>query len=265
VIRIGRWIRLVVRQMSVQFRIRTFNLYSLLLFFLQPAIFSGVGMVLSRVAGRQTPDLVYTIIGGGIMGMWSGLVFSSTFDIARDRRDGTLELIVGSPTSLGTVEAIRTLTNVLAGMTSMAVAFLAAVLIFRYPLAQANLPGALFSLGLILFGLWCIGIFLANFLVWSRQTGTLVNFLELPVAVFCGFMFPIRILPEWMQAVSAVLPIRWALQAMDAALLGSPLTARMGMQWGFALASGLVFWGMAGWLERKVHDRIRVTGELNSI
>jgi ABC-2 type transport system permease protein len=257
--------RLVGQQMSVQFRVRTFNLYSLLLFFLQPAIFSGVGMVLSRVAGRQTPDLVYTIIGGGIMGMWSGLVFTSTFDIARDRRDGTLELIVGSPTSLGAVEAIRTLANVLAGLVSMAAAFLAAVAIFDYPLRQANLPGVIFSLGLIVFGLWCIGVFLANFLVWSRQTGTLVNFLELPVAVFCGFMFPIRVLPEWMQVVSSIIPIRWALEAMDAALLGSPVTPHMLQQWGFALATGLSFWGLAVWLESRVHDRIRVTGELNSI
>jgi len=262
---IGRFFRLVVRQMNVQLQIRIFNQYTILLFFLQPLVFSTVGMILARAAGNQTPDLVYTVIGGGIMGMWSGLVFTSTYDIARDRRDGMLELIVGSPTPLARVEAIRTFANVLAGLVSLAAAFLAAVLIFKYSLAGANIPAALLSLLLILFGMWCIGIFLANFLVWSRLGGTMVEFVELPVAVLCGFMYPLRVLPVWMQAISAVLPISWALQALDESLSGGRDLALLGPQWGLAFGISLVFWALSLWLDGKVHDRVRITGELNSI
>jgi ABC-2 type transport system permease protein len=262
---IKRFVRLAGRQMDVQLRMRTFNLYSLLLFFLQPAVFSAVGMVLSRAAGNQAPDLVYTVIGGGILGMWSGLVFTSTFDIRSDRRDGTLELIVGSPTSLGTVEGIRTFTNVLAGLASMAAAFLAATLIFKYPLSRANLPAALFSLLLAIFGLWCLGMFLANFMVWSRLTTSLVDFFETPVAVLCGFMYPIRVLPGWMQAISAIFPIRWSLEALQDALRGSHDAAQLWRLWGLAFAISLAFLAVARLLEGKVHELIRVTGELNSI
>jgi ABC-2 type transport system permease protein len=212
------FLRLVWQQMRVQIRVRTLSWWTLGLFVIQPAIFSAVGMLLSRLAGNAVPDLVYTVIGGGIMGMWSGLVFTSTFDITRDRRDGTLELIVGSPTSLRTVVAIRTFTNVVTGLFSLGAAFLVAMLVFRYSLAGINIFGALFSLFLIMFAMWCIGIFLANFLAWSRLTGSLVDFLETPVAVFCGFMYPIRVLPSWMQAVSTIIPIRWALQGLDASL-----------------------------------------------
>ena len=56
------FLRFARQQISVQLQIRTFNLYSLLLFFIQPAIFSAVGMVLSRAAGNAAPDLVYTVI-----------------------------------------------------------------------------------------------------------------------------------------------------------------------------------------------------------
>ena len=118
--------RLTQQQMNVQLKMRTFNLLSLMLWLFQPAVFSGVGMLLSRASGNTQPDLIYTVIGGGIMGMWSGLVFTSTYDIRGDRRDGTLELIVASPTSLGTVESIRTMTNVLAGLISMLVAIIVA-------------------------------------------------------------------------------------------------------------------------------------------
>jgi len=262
---IRRTFRLIWRQMNVQLRIRTFNLYSLGLFFIQPAIFSGVGMILSRAAGHARPDLIYVVIGGGMLGMWSGLVFTSTFDIGRDRRDGVLELIVASPTSLGTVEAIRTLTNVLAGLVSMLAAFLAALLIFDYSLAGADIPGVFLSLIVILFGMWAIGVFLANFTVWSRISGSYVEFLEIPIPLLCGFMYPIDILPSWMQSVSTVIPIRWALEALNAAILGKPSMAFFMSHWGMALFLSLIFWGLARWLDGKVHDRIRVTGEMSSI
>ncbi len=251
--------------MEVQFRVRTFNMFSLTLLILQPAIFSIVGMILSRAAGNAVPNLVYTVIGGGIMGMWSGLLFTSTFDILRDRRDGMLELIVGSPTSLGKVEAIRTFTNVMAGLVSMAFAFGVAMIIFKYPLQTANITGAVVSLLLILVGLWSMGMVLANFLAWSRLSGTMVNFLEVPVAIVCGFMYPISILPVWVQSISMIFPIRWALEAMDLSLMGEFDAATLFRLWGLSIGISIVLWAISVWMEQKVHDTIRITGELNSI
>jgi ABC-2 type transport system permease protein len=257
--------RLFGRQMDVQFRMRTLNVLSLGLFFIQPAIFSGVAMILSRAAGNATPDLIYTVLGGGIMGMWSGLVFTSTYDIRTDRREGTLELIVGSPTSLRRVEGMRTFTNVLAGLVSLAVAVLAAVLIFRYSFQAVNLVGAGISLLLILFALWCIGVFLANLLAWSRLSGSIVDYLEMPMAVLCGFMFPISILPAWLQKVSAIFPIRWGLEALYESMNGAPTSTMLLFKWILALGISLVFLLFSRWLDQKVHDHIRITGELHSI
>ena len=258
-------IRLIRRQVRVQLQMRIFNLYSVALYFIQPAIFSAVGMILSRAAGNERPDLVYTVIGSGMLGMWSGLVFSSLYDIRADRRDGTLELIVASPTSLGTVEAIRTFANVLAGLVSMLAAFLAAVSVFNYSFIGVSLPAVLMSLIMILVGMWAIGVFLANFTVWSRLSGMYVEFLEIPVAILCGFMYPIRILPGWMQAISTAIPIRWGLQALDAALSGKPDPGFLLGHWGMTLLLSLLFWVATRWLEGRVHDRIRVTGEMSSI
>ena len=259
-----RW-SLIGRQMAVQFQVRTLNLLSLGLFVIQPAVFSAVGMLLSHAAGNAMPDLVYSVIGGGIMGMWSGLVFTSTYDIVGDRRNGTLELIVGSPTSLATVEAARTLTNVVSGLFSLGLAFIAALTIFGYSLNGVNFWGVGISLVLLLFAMWCIGIFLANFLAWSRVSGTLVDYLEMPIAFLCGFMYPIRVLPGWLQVLSGVVPIRWALQAMNESLLGNRDLGFLVTHWGMALGISLVFFAITRWLQVKVHDSIRVSGELSSI
>lgn len=257
--------RLFVRQMDVQLRMRTLNLYSLLLFFLQPAIFSAVGMILSNAAGNAAPDLVYTVIGGGIMGMWSSLVFTSTYDIRSDRREGTLELIVGSPTSMRTVEGIRTFTNVAAGTVSLIAAFIVALLIYNFPLEQVNLLAAFVSLLVILFGLWCMGVFLANLMVWSRLSTSIVEFIEMPVALLAGFMYPISILPLWMQDLSAIFPIRWGLGTLRDAMQGTMPNQQMLIQWAISLGISLVIYALARLLDQKVHDLVRVSGELSSI
>lgn len=257
--------RLITRQMSVQLQVATLNLWSLGLFVIQPAVFAAVGMLLSRAAGNAMPDLVYAVIGGGIMGMWSGLVFTSTFDIRADRNYGTLELIVGSPTSLATIEAIRTFTNVLSGLFSLSLAFVAAMLIFGYSLRGVNLWGAGISLLFLLFSLWCIGVFLANFLAWSRIAGSFVDYLEMPIAFLCGFMYPVRVLPGWLQTVSGAVPIRWALQAMNESLLGNHDTGFLLAHWLIALGLSLILLVLTGWLQERVHDSIRITGEMTAI
>lgn len=259
-----RW-GLVREQIAVQLRVRTLNFFSLALYVIQPAVFTAVGMLLSRAAGNQTPDLVYSVIGGGIMGMWSGLVFTSTFDITGDRRNGMLELIVGSPTSLARVEALRTFTNVLSGLFSIAVAFTAAILIFGYTLSGVNLLGVVISFILLLFAMWCIGVFLANFLAWSRLSGTFVDYLEMPIAFLCGFMYPIRALPGWVQVISGIVPIRWALEAMNESLLGSHDWRFLAIHWAVTVGISLVFMAITYRLQDRVHDSIRITGELSSI
>jgi ABC-2 type transport system permease protein len=257
--------RLFARQADVQLRMRMLNLYSLLIFFLQPAVFSGVGMILSRAAGNAAPDLVYSVIGGGIMGMWSGLVFSSTYDIRTDRREGLLELIIGSPTSLRRVEGIRTFTNIAASLVSLAAALIVAFLIFDYSLLNISALTVILSLLIVLFGLWCMGVFLANFLVWSRLSGSFVDYLEMPIAVLCGFMYPISVLPAWMQSISVIFPIRWGLAPLQAALQGSPLNTEMLVNWLIGLGVSLVYLLAARWLDSKVHNMVRVTGEFSSI
>ncbi|PKO00905.1 MAG: hypothetical protein CVU42_01975 [Chloroflexi bacterium HGW-Chloroflexi-4] len=259
-----RW-GLIKQQMSVQFLVRTMNPLSLGLFVIQPAVFSAVGMLLSRAAGNSTPDLVYSVIGGGIMGMWSGLVFTSTFDIAGDRRNGMLELIVGSPTSLNLIESIRTFTNVLSGLFSLVLAFMAATFIFGYSFTGVNTWGVIVSLLLLLFAMWSIGVFLANFLAWSRLSGTFVDYLEMPIAFICGFMYPIRVLPVWLQHISGAIPIRWALEAMNESLLGSFDLKYLTIHWAMTIFLSLVLIAITTWMQVKVHDKIRLSGELSSI
>jgi ABC-2 type transport system permease protein len=113
--------------------------------------------------------------------------------------------------------------------------------------------------------MWCIGVFLANFFVWSRISGTFVEYLEMPIAILCGFMYPIRVLSEWLQIISGFIPIRWALEAMNESLLGMRDMSYLGTHWALSLALSLTIMAITHWLQNKVHDVIRINGELSSI
>jgi ABC-type multidrug transport system permease subunit len=253
------------KQISIQIRMRALSIFSFGLLVFQPAVFSAVGYLLARMAGRPMPDLIHVIIGGGIMGMWSSIVFTSFFDISNDRREGTLELIVGSPTSITTVLAVRTLANILTGMVSMLLSFFVVMFFFKLSIPLRNLPYILISLLILFFGFWCIGVFLAHFRVAGRVTGMFINYLELPVAILAAFMFPIEYLPRWILWLSNSIPLRWGVTGLNLSFQAGPLLPNIGVDWLVSLGISLLYLLATYFLSRKVHDMIRVTGELSSV
>ena len=257
--------KFVWKQMNIQFRMRSLSSSTFLLQVIQPAIFGGIGYLLAGSAGKSTPDITYTIIGGGIMGLWSSLVFTSFFDIRNDRRDGTLELIVGSPTSLFEILAIRTLTNVLTGTISLILSFGVAVMIFKLSLPVANMILIFISLFILLLAFWSIGIFLAHLQAISRLSGLFVNYLEFPVAILAGFMFPAEFLPRQVWWLSGLLPVRWAVKALNISFQTPVTFDLVWRSWANAIGIISIFLIVTLYLSRRVHGMIRVTGELSSI
>ena len=198
------------------------------------------------------------------MGLWSGMLFTSFYDITRDRTEGTLELIVGSPTSLNSIVTIRVLTNIFTGMISLIGSFLVATVWFQLSFSKVSIFALLLSLIITLFAFWCIGVLLANFRAWSRASGNFINYLEMPIAVLGCFMFPANVLPAWLLPFSAVLPFRWAVTALNESLNGSD-SMIIFQSWLLALSLSLVYLVAAIWLAARVHDKIRISGELSSI
>lgn len=253
------------KQINIQIRMRALSIFSFGLLVFQPAVFSAVGYLLARMAGKPAPDLIYVIIGGGIMGMWSSMVFTSFFDISNDRREGTLELIVGSPTSITTVLAVRTFANILTGMVSMLLSFAVVIFLFGFTIPLRNLPYIMVSLLILVFGFWSIGVFLAHFRVASRLTGMFINYLELPVAILAAFMFPFEYLPRWILWLSNSIPLRWGVTGLNASFQEGMVLSNVWWDWATSIGVSFVYLAVTYLLSRKVHDMIRVTGELSSV
>jgi ABC-2 type transport system permease protein len=251
--------------MNVQFRMRTLNLLAFGLTITQPVIFSAVGYFLARAAGRTHIDFIHTIIGSGVMGLWSTLLFTSFFDLRADRREGTLELLVGSPTSIFSILSIRAFANVLLGSFSFLLSMIVAMSLFDFSLPLRNLPSFLVSLAIMLFSFWCIGIFLSHWPVVSRLSGLFINYLELPVGLLTGFMFPVSLLPTWAQWLSMLTPLSWAFKGLSASFQPDIDLPNLWANWIMTLGISLIYLVGTFFMSKRVQDMIRVTGELSSV
>jgi ABC-2 type transport system permease protein len=79
--------------------------------------------------------------------------------------------------------------------------------------------------------------------------------------VFCGFMFPVTVLPPAAQAVAYVLAPTWATRALYAST--NQLGPHDYTEWWLASAAlSLAYLGAAFFLYRVVERRARVSGEL---
>jgi hypothetical protein len=72
-------------------------------------------------------------------------------------------------------------------------------------------------------------------------------------------------LPVWLQYISGAVPIRWALEAMNESLLGTHDLKYLVFHWVMTINISLILMAITHWMQGRVHDSIRLTGELSSI
>ena len=152
--------------------------------------------------------------------------FSAT--IRTGQMMGTLEAMLVTPTRLSTILLSSSLWSF--AFTSLQVLFylLLGVLVFGVDLGHANVAAAALVQILTILVFSGIGILSASFTMVFKQ-GDPINFLFGSVSTLLGgVLYPITVLPAWLQPVSYLLPLTYSLSAMRRAiLLGDPLRALM--------------------------------------
>lgn len=162
----------------------------------------------------------YVMLGGGLMGLWSCICFSSAGDINRERYMGTLSLIFVAPAKFSTIILGKVLGNTILSLGTLIISFLTAKIVYHAPIMVVS-PG--FLLLSILAAVICfitISICLAYLLTLSRKTQLYMNCIEIPIILLCGFVFPVEILPEWVLPISYALSPTWAVKLIRLSVSG---------------------------------------------
>ena len=227
---------LVVAEMNLRMSImEPFVVFTV---FIQPLLIALLALWMLK--DRGSDGAMFVVVGSGLTGLWSSLLFISGNSINIERWIGTLELLVGLPTPFEVIVVGKNLGNVVQSLLAMIFGYLIAALFFGYSLTiQQPLLFAisiLFTIvGFVSFGLIIAPIFVMNPGVQGWQ-----NAMEFPVYVLCGFLFPIALLPGWTTPLSYLLPPYWAAVALHGTSTGGASLQETAVAWGMlVLFSGI--------------------------
>ena len=219
---------LTVAEMTVRDQlVDSFVIFTVLL---QPVMIALLALWMLKDKG---PDYaIFVVVGSGLTGLWSSLLFISGNSINRERWSGTLESLVAAPVPFEVVVFGKNLANVIQSLASMIVGYFIAVWLFGYDLSIAQ-PGLfLITVVLSIFAFISLGLVIAPIFVMNPGVRAWQNAMEFPIFVLCGFLFPIALLPGWTTPLSYLLPPYWAAVALHATSSGGVPFNQLLFTWG---------------------------------
>jgi ABC-2 type transport system permease protein len=179
----------------------------------------------------------------GIVWGLIGCVSTFTMAFVRERTGGTLVRLRLSPLSRTEILAGKAL-----ACASCCVAeaiFLLLLGHFVFGVRLENPAGLLLAVGSVTFGFVGLTMWLG---LWGRTeqsaagTGWAVM---LMLAMFGGGMMPLHFMPEWMQTIGSLSPVRWSILALEGASWRGFTLAELLLPCGLLFALGLVTLGLA--------------------
>ena len=250
---------LVVAEMSLRQQLNDgFILFGVIF---QPMIIAILGLFMLKDKGADFA--MFVVVGSGLTGLWSNLLFISGNSINVERWTGTLESLVGMPTPFEVIVFGKNLANVFQSLLSMVVSYFLAAILFGYSLTLTQ-PFLFFvTLVLSMFAFICFGLTIAPVFVMYRSVQQWQNAMEFPVYILCGFLFPIALLPNWTTPVSYLLPPYWAAIALHGTSTDAIPFSQLAFSWGMMLIFSLVDLVIASQLFKIMLYKARVDATLD--
>jgi ABC-2 type transport system permease protein len=226
----------------------------------QPLIIALLGMWMLQ--GRGGDYAIFVVIGSGMTGLWSSLLFVSGNSITQERWVGTLEMMAGLPTPLQVIVFGKNIANVLQSLLSMIASYALVAIFFGYSLTIAQPVLFFISLVFTVISFVCFGLMIAPVFVLNPDVQRWQNGLEYPVYILGGFLFPIALLPGWTTPVSYVLAPYWAARALHATSSGGGDFGEVALCWGMMLLFSAISVGVSGRLFKVMMRRARIAATL---
>jgi len=227
---------LVVAEMTLrQQLVDSFIIFTVLF---QPIIIALLGFFMLKDKG---PDAaVFVVVGSGLTGLWSSLLFISGGNINRERWSGTLESLVAIPTPFEVIVFGKNLANVVQSLGSMVLGYFIAAYAFGYSLEIQQPLMFIASLFLSVVAFISFGLVIAPIFVMNPGVRAWQNAMEYPVYVLCGFLFPVALLPGWTTPISYFLPPYWAAVALHGTSTGGATIDKTFFAWGMMLLFSVI-------------------------
>ncbi|TFW29969.1 ABC transporter permease [Massilia horti] len=168
------------------------------------------------------------------------------------RRSGVWNRLLAAPVGMSTVVLGRVASATIIAFGLMCVIFVAAHLIFGVQVPNiAGFVGVAFAFALLTA---CFGMLIAAFGKTPEAARGISIFATLMMVMLGGAWIPSFLFPHWVQQVALVVPVRWAVDGLDAVTWRGLDLAAVMPAIGVQLAFALVFGALALWKFRREQD-----------
>lgn len=258
--RLQRWVHTIAVTFELTLRQNFTDAFVIFAIVVQPMVIAILALWMLRERGGDYA--VFVVIGSGMTGLWSGLLFISGNSVTEERWVGTLENLVASPTPMQVVVLGKNLANVIQSLLSMVASYILVAWLFQLDVQIAQPFLFIVSLFFTVIAFICFGLIMASFFILSPAVQNFQNGLEFPVYILCGFLFPIALLPDWTTPISYLLTPYWAAQALHATAAGTATLDSLYLSWGLMLLFSLIYVAASQRLFRFVLRKARVDATL---
>ena len=259
--RLRSYLRTIGQVFVLQFKQLAIDGFIIFTVLVQPLLIAIMGLWMMRE--QQGNYAIFIVVGSGMTGLWSSLLYITGSNINVERWLGTLEMLVGTPTPLAVTVIGKTLANVVTSLSSMMLGYALAALIFRFPLTVAHPLLFAISLACTVISFAAFGLLIGPFFAINLQLQRWVNGLEFPMYILGGFLFPIALLPGWTTPVSYALAPYWAAHVLHATSSGNVPLHEVLLSWGMMLLFSAIYLVVSGWLFRVMVYKARVDATLS--
>jgi len=214
--------------LSRDFRIESSYRFAFLLNFSGILLSAITFFFISELIGEAASPYLSEFNGDYFSFVIIGIAFSGYFGVglnsfARTLREaqttGTLEAMIMSPTSVSSIIVGSALWSYVLTTIRVFLYLLIGVVLFTLNLDQANYAAALVTLILAIVAFASIGIIAAAVIMVVKRGEPLTILFGTVANLVGGIYYPVEILPEWLQIISRLIPVTYALRAMRMALL----------------------------------------------
>ncbi len=198
------------------------NVVVLAVFYYIGRMFEGAHVpALERYGGNYAAFLLIGIAFTDSLG-----VSVSTFaaQIREGQMTGALEATLMSPVSVGRILVYSSLWSYCLSAFRFVLYLALGLLFFSVDLEHAQLGAGLVVFVLTVVSFAGVGMIWASIVMLVKRGESIMNLLGGSFLLLGGVMFPVSVLPPWLQALSKLLPLTYGLEGMRLALLqGRPL------------------------------------------
>jgi ABC-2 type transport system permease protein len=191
--------------------------FSVTTFYFLSQLFGGA--VAPRLDAYGGDYFSFVLVGLAFSGYMGLSISSFAQSIREGQMMGTLEIMLLSPTRLGTILISSSLWSYLLTTLQVLFYFIIGALIFGFNVSQANYVTAVVVLILSITSFSCFGLLSAAFILLTKKGDPVAWLFGGVSSLLAGVFYPISVLPDWLEPLSRVLPLTYALDAMRLAIL----------------------------------------------